>query len=92
MNMTDPEGRRLIMPRNPDSLRNKTVWAVYKFRGGFPRADARSTEFVDLTAAKATADALNSGRGAIKDYYFKACRVAPLQAPEAEPGPLSPDK
>jgi hypothetical protein len=92
MEMTDPEGRKLILPRNPDPLRHKAVWAAYKFRKDLRRAEARSSEFVDLTAAKATADALNSGRAASKDHYFKVCRVAPLQAPEAELGPISPGK
>jgi hypothetical protein len=92
MVMTDPEGRKLILPRISDSLRHKAVWAVYKFRKDLHCAEARSSEFVDLTAAKATADALNSSRDPAKDYYFKVCRVAPLHAPEAEPGTLSADE
>jgi hypothetical protein len=82
--MTDPEGRKLIPPRIPDQFRHKPVWAAYKFWGGFQQAAVRSSEFSELTAAKATADALNINRGGVEDCYFKVYRLA---AP-----PPSPDK
>jgi hypothetical protein len=91
--MTDPEGQRLTPPRINDQLRHKAVWAVYKFRGGLLRAEARNSEFLALAAAKAMADALNSSRAGGEGYYFKACRVVPSLAPGAEPqGSPSPDK
>src|ERR1022692_2478111 len=90
--MTDPEGRKLIPPRVQDPFRHKPVWAAYKFSKGFQYAEARSSEFSELTAAKATADALNINRGAGEEHYFKVYRVVPLQAPEAQPGPLPPGK
>ena len=83
--MTDPEGKKLIPPRINDQLRHKAVWAVYKFRQGLLSAEARSSEFVGLAAAKAMADALNNSRVGGEGYYFKACRVAPTLAPGAEP-------
>jgi hypothetical protein len=39
-------------------------------------ADARCSEFLDLAAAKATADVLNGNRGAAEGYYFKIYRLA----------------
>jgi hypothetical protein len=75
-----------------DAFRHKPVWAAYRFRKGFHRADARGSEFSDLAAARAAADALNGNRGAGVGYYFKVCRVAPLQPGGPEPGTLSPDK
>jgi hypothetical protein len=82
MDMTDPEGHKLIPPRVQDPFRHKPVWAAYKFSKGFQHAEARSSEFSELTAAKATADALNINRGGTGDYYFKVYRMAaPLLSP-----------
>ena len=75
--MTDPEGRRLIPPRVQDPFRHKPVWAAYKFSKGFQYAEARNSEFSELTAAKATADALNINRGGVEDCYFKVYRLVP---------------
>jgi hypothetical protein len=80
MDMTDPDGRELIPPRVHDHFRHKPVWAAYKFRKGLPCAEARSSEFLDLAAAKATVDALNICRGAGEEHYFKVYYVVPLQA------------
>jgi hypothetical protein len=77
--MTDPDGHELIPPRIPDPLRHKPVWAAYKFRKDLHCAEARSSEFLDLATAKATADALNSNRGAGEGYCFKIYRVAALR-------------
>jgi len=91
--MTDPEGQRLIPPRINDQLRHKAVWAVYKFRQGLQSAEARSSEFLGLAAAKAMADTLNSSRAGGEGYYFKACRAVPPPSPGAEPlASISPDK
>jgi len=88
---TDPEGRELIPPRIVDPFRHKPVWAAYKFRRGFQRAEPLSSEFSDLATAKAAVDALNSNRPAGESYYFfKVYRLAP-QPPEPESEALSPD-
>jgi len=87
IDITDPEGRELIPPRTFDPFRRKPVWAVYRFQEGFWCAEARSSEFLDLAAAKAVVDVLNSNRGAGEGRYFKVYRVA-----TPEPGSPSSDR
>jgi hypothetical protein len=70
--MTDTEGLPLVACRSHDSFHRRPVWAVYKVRVGHSTVEARICDFVDLTTAKATADALNLDRGKI--HYFRVLR------------------
>jgi hypothetical protein len=88
--ITDPEGHPLIPARGYDVFRRKPVWAVYKIQGDHHSVESRSSDFVGLDTAKATADDLNRTRPG-ETHYFKVYRLSdPLLPPN--PGRCSDDK